>query len=269
MTNMMYAETFIEKSPCLEHTVYLRVQLAGSVLFSVLFSDKTIYNKPSKSDYRFEDLYSGLMESEIVDNICRKKDNKISIPYPPEAIEECIKTRGDEVVGGDDIVKLVIQDPKGRRGRMPISSQIKNIPPCTVCKMSQTARPFVKSHNSSHLFVSWESMFKGCKFEVEDMEVVVDELRISRKITENRTLLVSRNPCVNHIIHIELHFRDPEKGALKSETTTYSAKETEHCTTSTGKPHWKVLLLYFLNINILVCYELGRNDLKETFYGGS
>ena len=239
-------EAFLDRGPCLEHRVYLMLYVPESDM-KVLWSDKKRYNTPSKPSnvYGFEDLYSGLLESEMVENICQKYDNTVTIPHPPEALENCIKTRGDVLVENDGFVELKIEDPKGRGSPILISSKIKNVPPCTVCKMSQTASPFVKSHNSSHLFVSWESMFKGCNFEVEDMEVVVDELRISRKIAENRTLLVSRNPCVNHSIHIELLFRDPEKGALKSETTIYSPEEREDCTTEGDRARIEKLHLGF------------------------
>ena len=223
-------ETFIEKSPCLEHTVYLRVRLAGSGT-DVLWTDKTIYNKPATDNYRFKDLYSGLLVNEIVDNICQKDDNIVTIPHPPEAIEKCIKTRGDVLLRNDGHVELVVKDPKGRWARMKMSAKITNLPPCTVCKMNERPGPLVKAHNSSHLFLSWKNMFKGCRFEVKDVEVVVDEDSTLQKITEKRTLLVLRNPCVNHSVHVKLNFRDRGKGAMKSETTIYSPQETEHCRT--------------------------------------
>ena len=257
-------EAFLDRSPCLEHTVYLRLHVPDSGM-KVLWTDKTIYNKPATDNYRFKDLYSGLLVNEIVDNICQKGDNIVTIPHPPEVIEKCIKTRGDVLLRNDGHVELVVKDPKGRWERMKMSAKITNLPPCTVCKMNERPGPLVKAHNSSHLFLSWKNMFKGCRFEVKDVEVVVDEDSTLQKITEKRTLLVLRNPCVNHSVHVKLNFRDRGKGAMKSETTIYSPQETEHCRT---KAHLGYAIGIPVTLILLCCipvlFLVWRKRFKKT-----
>ena len=74
------------------------------------------------------------------------------------------------------------KDPRGKGGTPEIDVQVKNIQVCTECELGHKLQPEVKAHNSSHMIVSWASIFQGCKyFKVEDVAVILDDQRTNSK----------------------------------------------------------------------------------------
>ena len=96
-------DAILNYSPCLKHKVYLVLSFAKSEK-EPLMSNAIEYNKPSKSingqfdkpwyGYSGSDLYSGLLNTEVVRHICLNKDFlSVTIPYIPESLKDCIETR--------------------------------------------------------------------------------------------------------------------------------------------------------------------------------
>jgi len=230
-------DAILPRPPCIEHNVYLILELNDQER-RPLKSSKTEYNKPSSATHKSKDLYSGWLETKVVQNICLKQgtDKIVTIPNPPEALKECIKTQGDEVleiqkvnIGNDVKVKISVDKPWGAAGQTTIHSVVKNIQACTVCEINNTFGPSAKAHNSSHLNVSWENAFQGCRsFEIESVIVKVGEDEVQTEF-DKRSILVSKDVCLNHTINVQLKFKNPERQPLNTETVTYLSIEIDHC----------------------------------------
>jgi len=233
-------EGIVQRPPCIEHSIQLVLEFNDKER-RALRSFKTEYNKPAILNQlpKSEDLYSGWLETKVVQNICLKKETDeptVTIPDPPEALKECIKTKGDEVLElttvnvGDDVgVKILVQKPWGAAGDHTVSPVVKNIQECMVCQVNTTVPPTVEAHNSSHLRVSWENAFQGCKkFEVRNVTITVDGKREIGQFQKSSALMQD-SACVNHNVSVELFFKNTNKDPLKSAEITYAAKESDYC----------------------------------------
>ena len=131
---------------------------------------------------------------------------------------------------GDDVgVKILVQKPWGAFGDIAVRPVVKNIQECTVCQVNTTVPLTAEAHNSSHLSVSWENVFQGCKdFEVKNMVIDIDREKRTRKF-DQKTILIQGSACANHNISAELIFKKTEKTSLKSAEITYAAKESPFC----------------------------------------
>ena len=98
-----------------------------------------------------------------------------------------------------------------------------------MCEINNTFGPSASAYNSSHLNVSWENAFQGCKsFEVESVIVKVGEEEVKTKFDKD-SVLVSKDVCLNHTISVQLNFKNSERQPLKTGTIVYHPKERDPC----------------------------------------
>ena len=168
-------EIILDRRPCITHTVHIKLDFKDEGKLPL--ESTTSYNKNSGRMYTSKDLYSGRLDTEVVQNVCLKQSSGppiVTIPDPPEALSGCQITNGDQVLELDTVpigatieVKIRVENPFGRAGTVPVISKVKNIQNCTVCEVKDKFGLLARAHNSSHLHVSWEDAFQGCKsFEV-------------------------------------------------------------------------------------------------------
>lgn len=84
----------VEADPCLRHD-RIRVKLKytyKSDNFEVQSSHSS-YNPYSCSNIRPQDLYSGLLQEQVLDRICKKENGEFLIPDIPKEIQKCVKKR--------------------------------------------------------------------------------------------------------------------------------------------------------------------------------
>ena len=198
-------------------------------------SNKTEYNKPTAL-YESTDLYSGWLDTEVVQNIClNKNNNTVTIPDLPEGLKSCINTNGNQILSenvevGDNVkVGITVRNPRGKPETIQVQPIVRQIQACTVCKINKSVETLAEAHNTSHLNVSWGNLFKGCKsFEVKDLKIVVDNQTTTGKFAA-KSALIPTSPCSNHSIHVELSFRNIKKVPLKSKTVIYPGKGKDYC----------------------------------------
>merc|ERR1712126_167214 len=105
------------------------------------------------------------------------------------ALSGCKITTGDQSlekdnvpVGADIDVKIEVENPLGRAGVVTVTPKVKNIQNCTVCEMTNKFGLSARAQNSSHLNISWEDAFQGCRsFEVKNVIVKVGEDEVQTK----------------------------------------------------------------------------------------
>ena len=105
------------------------------------------------------------------------------------------------------------------------------------CKKTNKCEPSVTPKNSTHLLVNWENVFEeGCESHIKKMEIVI----LEKKSTEKRKAVslsqkesvVLANPCLAHIVRIELFLTDSYSGSygrnnLRSPSIEYNKIERE------------------------------------------
>jgi len=271
-------EEIVPRPPCSEHSFQLVLEFNEKET-RPLTSSKTEYNKPLGTSYKSKDLYSGWLETEVVQNICLKKETDkptVTIPDPPEALKECIKTKGDEVLElttvnvGDDVgVKILVQKPWGQAGDYTVSPVVKNIQECTVCQVNTTVPLTAEAHNSSHLRVSWENVFQGCEdFEVKNMVIDIDGEKRNREL-DQKTTLIQGSACANHNIFVELILRKSDQTSLKSAEITYAAKESTYCEEAAANNGLAIGLSVGIGSLFIILAAVGmivfRNQKKTAF----
>jgi len=231
-------EIILDKRPCIRHDITLKLIFFHNEKLDLLSSTNN-YNKNSGPSLKSEDLYSGWLDSEVVQNICLKQETEkptVHIPYPPEALSDCHITTGDQEleltevpIGKDVRVEVRVENPFGKAGTISVRSIVKNIQNCTVCEMKNKFGLSARPHNSSHLNISWKDVFQGCKrFEVKKVVVKVGKEEVNTKF-DKENVLVSASPCSNHSVSVEVNFKNPEKKPLKTERTTYYPTERDQC----------------------------------------
>ena len=72
----------VEANPCLKHSVTVKLKYEG---YDVV-SNRSSFN----SELRMEDLYSGLLQKQVVEKNCIRKDGVPSIPIIPDEISNCV-----------------------------------------------------------------------------------------------------------------------------------------------------------------------------------
>ena len=87
-------EALVELNPCLGYKIYIRIfSNGGSEGRS--FRDSKIIEYNDMSEQNITLFYGGMLK-EFTNKICLKEGGVIMIPDPPEALSECILTKGDQ-----------------------------------------------------------------------------------------------------------------------------------------------------------------------------
>ena len=101
------------------------------------------YNDVSRPN--IESLYSGLLPDEnYMGSVCLKQKGVITFPDPPEALSNCILTRGDQVAeevtatGQSHMVRMKILHPTSKT-ELEITARVNSIIDCT--KTSTKPKP--------------------------------------------------------------------------------------------------------------------------------
>ena len=229
----------LEARPCIRHTVHLVLKFIDDSRFT-LESERTHYNRPSGSNFKSGDLYSGRLDTRVVQNICLNKTTDpvtVIVPEPPGALQDCIKTKGNQGLGlptakiGDNIkVKISVENPLGKANLVHVSSLVKNIQKCTECRINPSVAPLAETHNSSHLRVSWANVFQGCEsFEIKNVTILEKgQKQTTLQMLDAKSVLLLGSPCSDHILRVVLNLRNSEK--LISEEIILQAKQKDFCT---------------------------------------
>ena len=91
----------VEADPCLRHD-RIRVELKYKTLIKSynVESFYSSYNPLSCSNIKPQDLYSGLLQEQVLDRICKKENGVFLIPDIPKEIQKCVeKPSVDEASG--------------------------------------------------------------------------------------------------------------------------------------------------------------------------
>ena len=137
-------EASVEANPCLQHIIRVKLSMTSAYRFthgrSYLKSLPFGYNKvePENDKYPF----GGLLQIKVVPKICLKANGTISIPSPPEALQNCGVKTGDaktgdlkdsdfDEVGVTSDVKFGFKHPKDPSKIMYKTYEVKDIQACT------------------------------------------------------------------------------------------------------------------------------------------
>ena len=83
-SNKFLGSAIIEADPCLRNSLSVKVFNKNKA------TKAKIYNEDINKN-----LYSGIL-TQTLRGVCLKDNNTFSVPAPPEAINSCIKTRGEQ-----------------------------------------------------------------------------------------------------------------------------------------------------------------------------
>ena len=127
-------EGYLALNPCLEHEVYLELASHNEHIYRM--SKMVMYNDVSRPN--IASLYGGLLPDEnYMGSVCLKQKGVITFPDPPEALSECILTRGDQVTdeeftdtGHTHFVWMKILHPTNE-AELEITAPVKRIIDCT------------------------------------------------------------------------------------------------------------------------------------------
>ena len=78
----------VEANPCLKHSVTVKIKYEGQG-FDVP-SHHSSYNALNADELKIKDLYSGLLQKQVVEKVCIRKDGVPSIPIIPDEISNCV-----------------------------------------------------------------------------------------------------------------------------------------------------------------------------------
>ena len=127
-------EGFLPLNPCLEYKIYLKLMSHDGHSYRTSKSVK--YNDVSRPN--IASLYGGLLPDEnYMGSVCLKKKGVITFPDPPEALSECILTRGDQAAeefsapGQTFFVPLKILHPTSQM-ELEITARVNRILDCTL-----------------------------------------------------------------------------------------------------------------------------------------
>ena len=125
----------VEARPCIRHNVYLVLNFINESKFFVA-STRTEYNRPS-AGFKSGDLYSGWLDRKVVQNICLNKTKgpvTLIVPDPPEALKDCIETKGKQElglqtvnVGHEVVVPISVENPLGEAKKVIVKPKIHNL----------------------------------------------------------------------------------------------------------------------------------------------
>ena len=125
-------EGFISLNPCLEYKIYLRIMANDRV--AKKYSGSVMYNDVSRQN--IVSLYGGfLLDERYTDNVCLKKRGVITFPEPPDALSDCILTRGDQIAeeftasGQSHQVPIKIRHPRNQK-ELTFTADVNKIEQC-------------------------------------------------------------------------------------------------------------------------------------------
>ena len=82
------------------------------------------------------------------------------------------------------------------------------------CKLSSNpdeARPVVTPYNSSHIKVSWDKVFQGCRQEDAASLNVISGIIITPVKLDQEEVLFRHSPCLEHSVMLVLKYLEPGK----------------------------------------------------------
>ena len=126
-------EALVELNPCLGYKIYIRIfSNGGSEGRS--FRDSKIIEYNDMSEQNITLFYGGMLK-EFTNKICLKEEGVIMIPDPPEALSECILTKGDQAndefttPGQSYHIPLNILNPTNKEP-LTITTEVNRIEAC-------------------------------------------------------------------------------------------------------------------------------------------
>ena len=80
-----------------------------------------------------DDLYSGLLQRQVVDKVCVKKDGKLNIPDIPEEIKKCVlASKFYKPTSRLFFTIFTIVDPQNESNKKTVRTELKNVEPCSL-----------------------------------------------------------------------------------------------------------------------------------------
>ena len=77
--------------PCKKHTS-IRVELKYGESSLIISSHPRSYNAEFSSSMNPKDLYSGLLQKQVIDKICKNENGTFFVPKIPDAIQRCVQS---------------------------------------------------------------------------------------------------------------------------------------------------------------------------------
>ena len=124
---------FLSLNPCLEYKIYLKI-IAKNRVNTYKKSGSVMYNDVSRQN--IVNLYGGfLLDEKYTDRVCLKNKGVITFPDPPEALSDCILTRGNQLVkeftasGQSHQVPIKIRHPRNEE-ELTFTTNVNKIEQC-------------------------------------------------------------------------------------------------------------------------------------------
>ena len=120
-------EAKVGVNPCWQQTdILMRLTYNGKEILS----HRTSYNYHNAFT-KIKDLYSGMLQKQVVDKTCVKKDRELSVPDIPEELSKCVLN--STVMQGTEStnISFTIQDPRSIMPRQIVKSEIKRNENCS------------------------------------------------------------------------------------------------------------------------------------------
>ena len=127
-------EAKVEANPCLTHPF---------VIVKLQWEERSIYSHVSRyNDYnvypKIEELYSGLLQKQVVDKICLQNNGTLFVPQIPDGVSKCAVSYGKErkYSGSTSSTQFVfkIVDPQNEKGTRVVKTGLKIDEHCTLSR---------------------------------------------------------------------------------------------------------------------------------------
>ena len=191
-------EALVELNPCLGYKIYISIHSKDGESYK----DSTLIKYNDMARPNIERLYCGML-NEIMKQICLKKvapGGVIWIPNPPEAIDKCILTRGDQAYdeftapGQNHFVPLEVLNPNDKQP-MEITAMVNNIEMCPTAT-TPSDLPITTSPTSAPPQLGSVGIFIGALLGTAIVSVLITAIVCrfkKKKRSEERTPKVDTN----------------------------------------------------------------------------
>merc|ERR1712032_128282 len=135
-------EASLQLDPCLQYKIYLRIFSHSG---DRTYRESKIIKYNDISQQNDEHFYGGMLK-DFMNKICLKRERVIRIPDPPEALSECILTKGDQDIyeftapGQSHFIPLQILNPTNREP-LKITAMVNRIKQCVPTSTPTTTSP--------------------------------------------------------------------------------------------------------------------------------
>ena len=130
-------EAKIKANPCLTHPqISVSVQSAESKLWS-----QTAHYNDYNIQPKVEDLYSGLLEKQVVNQTCLQSNGKLFVPGIPDGLRKCVlrfeNTRKSAGPANSTQFSFTIVDPQSKEGWKVVKTEFKVDENCPTEQLDQ------------------------------------------------------------------------------------------------------------------------------------